>query len=446
MIAQPNWDLVRDEVTGLLQDLIRIDTTNPPGNEIVAADYIATRLREVGIEPQVFESEPKRGNVVGRWQGTGAAQPILLMGHIDVVPVERQHWTHDPFGGEIDGGYLWGRGALDMKCTVAAELMLIRLLARAGVPLKRDIIFMANADEEMGGRKGAGWMVQHHPDLIRAEYALNEGGGQVFPLGDKMLYSVQTAEKGLARFKMTVRGEPGHGSVPRDDNPVALLGAAVWKLGSTPMPLHVTRTVEAMLKSMAVALPQIEPLLPAILTDNTSQAAINQMPLTESYRRSLNAMLRNTAVPTILNAGTKINVIPSVAEARVDGRSLPGFNAESFMAEVRPIVGDGVDIEILDDMPPLEADLDSPFYHAIVDVMKTRLPGAYPSPVLVTGATDARHVCKLGTRVYGFAPTRHEPAVADLSLVHGHDERISIDNLLFMTQTMYDIVAGFASQ
>lgn len=446
MTADINWEAIKLEATQILQELLRIDTTNPPGNEILAVEYIAGRLREVGIESLVFESKPGRGNLVARWSGTGEDAPLLLMGHVDVVPAEPSQWSRPPFSGDLHDGYIWGRGALDMKCTVVAHLVVMRMLARLGLRLRRDIIFMANADEEVGGKLGAGWMVDHHPDLIRAEYALNEGGGGASPIGGAMFYTVQTAEKGVARFRMTGHGQPGHGSVPRDDNAVVRLSAAVARLGATPLPLHVTRTVEGMLNSVAAALPQVKPLIPQILDDKTSRAAIDHLPMPEEYRLALNAQLRNTATPTILSAGSKINVIPSVAEAQVDGRSLPGFDGQGFLAEVRPIVGDEVGLELLDDSPPLEADLDSPLYHTIVGVMQTQLPGAYPLPSLVTGATDAKHVTRLGTRVYGFSAMRYEPKVPTMPLVHGHDERISVDNLFFMTQTEYEIVTRFAGQ
>ncbi len=443
-MSAPNWDAVRDEVVGILQDLLRLDTTNPPGNEIIAAEYIAGKMREVGVTPTVLESEPGRGNVVGRWPGTGEARPLLLMGHTDVVPAEPSQWQRDPFGGELVDGYLWGRGALDMKCTVAAHLTILRLLARAGRPLKRDIVQMATADEETGGRKGARWLADTHPDLIRAEYALNEGGGDALPVGDKMFYSVQTAEKGAAQFRMTARGGPGHGSVPREDNAVTRLALAVGRLGSTPLPLHVTPTMEGMFEALSAAIPQVKPLVPAILNDATSREAVARLPLEEGYKRMIHAMLRNTATPTILNAGSKVNVIPSAAEALIDGRTLPGFDAEAYLAEVRPIVGDDVEIEVINDLPPIEADLDSPLYRTIVEVMGERLPGAYPLPMLLTGLTDAKSVVRLGTRVYGFSPLRHEPGVSNFALVHGHNERISVDNLLFMTRALYEIVTRFA--
>lgn len=439
-----NWDDAGQEVTGLLQDLLRLDTTNPPGNEIIAAEYIAERLREVGIEPTVLESAPGRGNVVGRLKGNGAAPPLLLMGHVDVVPAEPAKWQRPPFSGDLADGYIWGRGALDMKNIVAVHLMIMRLLARAAVPLRRDVIFMANADEEVGGKMGAGWMVDNHADLIRAEYAINEGGGMEMRIGGASFYTVQTAEKGTARFSMRAYGPPGHASVPRPDNAVTRLCEAVAALGRSQLPLRPTATFEAMLDSIAEVFPALGPAKAALLAPATSSATLAQLPLPDDLRLMFAAMLHNTASPTILDAGTKINVIPSVAEAQVDGRTIPGSSGADLLAEVRAVVGDDIELEGHDDSPALEAGLDSPLYDTIVEVMRERWPEARPLPLLVPGATDAKHVTRLGTKVYGFSPLRNEPGVDSFALIHSHNERISVNNLLFSTQVIHDVVTRFA--
>ncbi|MFN8471920.1 MAG: M20/M25/M40 family metallo-hydrolase [Anaerolineae bacterium] len=443
-MTAPNWDETRQEVTSLLQDLLRLDTTNPPGNEIIAADYIADRLQQVGIEPTVLESAPGRGNVVGRLKGTGEEAPLLLMGHVDVVPAEPAKWERPPFSGDLADGYIWGRGALDMKNTVASHLMVMLLLARAGVPLRRDVIFMANADEEVGGKMGAGWVVDNHPDLIRAEYAINEGGGMEMPIGGTSFYTVQTAEKGTARFSMRAYGRPGHASVPRPDNAVTRLCEAVAALGRTQLPLHPTATFAAMLDSIAEVMPALEPVKPALLDPATSATTLAQLPLPEDLRLMFSAMLRNTASPTILSAGTKINVIPSVAEVQVDGRTIPGSRGADLLAEARAVVGDDIELELHGDSPALEAGLESPLYDTIVEVMREHWPEARPLPLLVPGATDARHVTRLGTKVYGFSPLRSEANVDFFALIHSHNERVSVNNLLFSTQVIYDVVTRFA--
>ncbi len=447
----PHWEAVGDEVVRHLQALLRIDTTNPPGNETAAAEYLARVLRSEGFEPLVLESAPGRGNLVARLKGTGERAPLLLMCHTDVVPAEPEHWSYPPFGGEIHDGFVWGRGAVDMKNSVAVELMLMLLFKRrqeAGAPpLKRDLIFMAAADEERGGHLGAGWLVDHHPDLIRAEYAINEGGGYGFQLGQKVYYTCQTAEKGYARFRLTARGEPGHASVPREDNAVVRLAETVARIGCTPLPTHFTDTVCRYLTTIAET--QDEPVRSAILRmlhPEHFMAAVEQLPIPATWRRQLMAITRNTATPTVLHAGSKVNVIPSTATARVDGRVLPGFDREMFYAELEPLLCEGVELEFTDWGPPLEAPVESPLFDTIREVMAEHEPEATLVPSMLTGATDAKHIVRLGTRVYGFTPLKWEGDESLLSLAHAHDERVSVNSLLFSTRVLYDVVERFAGR
>ena len=440
-----NSSAIREEATHYLQDLVRIDTTNPPGNETKAAEYLAGVLKREGIEPTILEAVPGRGNLVARLKGDGSAAPLLLMVHIDVVPAEADKWTHPPFGGEIANGFLWGRGALDTKELAAMELMVMLLLKRASRPLGRDVIFMANADEEAGGRMGAGWMVKEHADLIRAEYAVNEGGGFAIDLLGQRFFTCQVAEKGTARFVMRTRGRPGHGSQPHRDNSVLKLADAVQKIGAAEFPHHATQTVKLFLEAVAANLgkPNDRELL-ALLDANKYRGAIQRLPLDEGLRSMLYAMLHNTVTPTMLSAGTKINVIPSVAEAKCDARLLPGQTSQGLLRELRAIIGNDVEVEFLDDTPALEADWKSPLYDTISRVMARQAPKAPLLPYLVVGATDARHVRKLGTKVYGFSPML--APTSELDRVHGHDERISIDNLEFGTRVLHELVSEFCGK
>ena len=440
-----NSSAIREEATHYLQDLVRIDTTNPPGNETKAAEYLAGVLKREGIEPTILEAVPGRGNLVARLKGDGSAAPLLLMVHIDVVPAEADKWTHPPFGGEIANGFLWGRGALDTKELAAMELMVMLLLKRASRPLGRDVIFMANADEEAGGRMGAGWMVKEHADLIRAEYAVNEGGGFAIDLLGQRFFTCQVAEKGTARFVMRTRGRPGHGSQPHRDNSVLKLADAVQKIGAAEFPHHATQTVKLFLEAVAANLgkPNDKELL-ALLDANKYRGAIQRLPLDEGLRSMLYAMLHNTVTPTMLSAGTKINVIPSGAEAKCDARLLPGQTSQGLLRELRAIIGNDVEVEFLDDTPALEADWKSPLYDTISRVMARQAPKAPLLPYLVVGATDARHVRKLGTKVYGFSPML--APTSELDRVHGHDERISIDNLEFGTRVLHELVSEFCGK
>ncbi len=428
------------ETTQLLQDLLRFNTTNPPGNESACIDFIARALAREGIESTVIESAPGRGNLVARLKGGGSLPPILLFGHVDVVPAEAGKWQRPPFSGDLIDGVIWGRGATDMKNMVAMEIMTLIQLKREGLPLKRDVIFMANADEETGGVMGAKFMVDNHPELIRAEYALTEGGAASIELDGKSFFVCSTGEKGSARFTLRGRGRPGHASQPHMDNAILPLAIALQKVIENPLPLHLTATTRAHIEALAAHVGEgTGQLLRALLDPATHDEAMAELPLEEPFKRRLNAIFRNTATPTILQAGSKINVIPAEAEAQVDCRVLPGTTPESIAAEVRAVVGDKVDIEFGRFNPAQESDPESPLLGIIKACVAERAPGGIVVPGLIAGGTDARHVNKLGIKTYGFIPTRYEGA-SMTGLAHSHDERISVANLLFGTQVIYDVV------
>ncbi len=441
-----NWEQTRNQVTKLVQDLIRFDTTNPPGNETPCLEHIAQILKRDDIDSMILESAPGRGNLVARLKGDGSLPPLLLMGHVDVVPAEADKWEHPPFSGDLIDGIVWGRGATDMKQMVAMELMVFLLLKRENVPLKRDVIFMANADEETGGRMGAGWVAQNHPDLIRAEYAINEGGPTSIVIDGKVFFVCSTAEKGSARFTLRGRGQPGHASQPHQHNAILLLSKAMAKLIETPLPLRVTKSVRAQIQAMArhVNDGQRENLL-GLLDEATYEKSLASLPLPEPQKRRLNAAMRNTAVPTILKAGSKINVIPAEAECQVDCRILPGTTRESLEQELRAVIGNQVEIEFGPIYPALESDPDSPLFETIRQVIEKHEPGATLVPGLITGGTDAKSVTTLGTKVLGFVPMRYEgPSMTGLA--HAHNERISVANLDFGTRVLYDVVSKFCGK
>ena len=440
---QTSWDQVGDDVVNHLRELLRRDTRNPPGNEIRAAEYLRSVLEREGIECQIVGPSPDRATIIVRIRGDGSARPLLLMSHIDVVAVEPDKWSHDPFAAEIADGYLYGRGALDMKHMVAMELQTLLLLKRRGVPLKRDVIFMAAADEEAGGHQGAGWVVKHRPELIDAEYALNEGGGDGLTINGRPYYTVQTAEKGTARFRLRTHGKPGHGSQPHDDNAILKLAAKLVRLQSTRLPVHLTETVHAYFNALASTQPEdVKRQLLAILDPEHADAAIDALSLDENFKRNYRAIIRNTVSPTMLSAGSQINVIPSAAEASLDGRILPGWTPEKFKGELLAIFGDDVELEFLEPSEPLEADPAGPMLDTIRAVLAERAPGATILPVMLSGATDAKHVSKLGTRVYGFAPEYYADP-AEGNRIHGHDERIAVDSLRWGARTLYEVVERF---
>lgn len=444
-MEQIDWNAVREEVTGYLQDLIRLDTTNPPGNEILAAQYLAGVLQSEGFDPRVTESEPGRGNVTARLSSGG--EPLVLLGHTDVVAAEPDRWRHPPFGGRERDGYVWGRGALDMKNMVAAELMVFLLLKRQRIGLKRDVIFAATADEEAGkGDHGVGWLLDNHPEQVDAPFVLTEGGGAEFRVGDARFYTCQTGQKGICRFRMAAVGQPGHGSRPHRENAVVRLSEAVAALGRAELPIHPSRTIREFLERIAETQDAgAADLLRRVLAPEHSEAALESLPLASDIVANLRASLRNTASVTMLEAGQKINVIPAEAAARVDGRLAPGQTDVSFFQEIRPFIGDDVRIDVDQYSPPLEAGTDSPLYRTIVEVMADHDPGARVVPSQSTGGTDAKHICprRPSTQVYGFMPYRGAPGEEEWRLIHGHDERTSVENLVFATRVLFDIVCRF---
>jgi acetylornithine deacetylase/succinyl-diaminopimelate desuccinylase-like protein len=442
-----DWNVVGDEVITYMRNLLRLDTRNPPGNETLAAEYLRGILEQEGIACEIVGPGPDRGSIVARLKGDGSAPPLLLMSHTDVVAVEPEKWTHDPFAAEIDDGFIYGRGAIDMKHMVTMELMTMLLLKRAGVPLKRDVIFMAAADEEVGGHDGAGWVAQNRPELIQAEYALNEGGGNAFEINGRRYYTVQTAEKGAARFRLRAAGKPGHGSMPHDENAILKLAELISRLRNHQPPAHFSASFRGFVTGIASAQPpEVAQMTLAILaSEDTADAAIDALPVDDLQKQELRAMAHNTIAPTILQAGSQINVIPSEAEVSLDARILPGWTTEMFLEEIRTIFGEDIDVEFIDPDLALEADPASPLFDLIKDVVREHDPEATVIPTLLVGGTDAQRVAGLGIKVYGFAPEMFISGLQDWDRVHGHDERINIRSLQWGTHVLYDVVARFAS-
>ena len=443
-----NWNDVEKEVTGLLQDLVRFDTTNPPGNEMLCAEYIADVLRREGIAPYVTESDPGRGNVVARIEG-GAGETLMLLGHTDVVSAEPEHWTYPPFSGELTDGVVWGRGTLDMKGMVAVELMIFLLIHRRGLELNRDLVYAATADEEAGkGNHGIGWLIDNHPDQVETKYVLTEGGGADVRIGDARFFTVQTGQKGIFRFRLRAVGRPGHGSVPHDKNAVVRLAQALVNLGTAQLPIHPSPTLRAYLEGIAETQDnETAGNLLGVLDPASSEASLLRAPFDDDTIASLRSLLKNTVSPTMLEAGSKINVIPGEAVAWVDGRLAPGQTQESFLQEIRPLLGEGVSVEVDQYSPPIEATIESPLYRTIVDVVGEYEPDAKVIPSLMTGGTDAKHILPRWpeTLVYGFMPMKQSLGEEEGSLIHGHNERVTVDNLLYATRVLHDVVVKFCT-
>jgi len=440
-------DSLKREATDLLQGLLRLDTTSPPGNERLAADYIAGVLTAEGIDSTIVEAAPGRATIVARLKAANpTGRPVLLMGHTDVVTVEAEKWERGPFSGDLVDGFIWGRGALDMKGQVAGELAAFLALKRAKLPLTRDVIFCAFADEEAGGEFGADWVWKEHRDLIDAEYAINEGGGSPFAIGGASFYTCQVGEKGSSRLLLTARGNPGHASVPIPGTAMRNLGIALQRLHDWRPLMVITAPVRHLLQGIADALGgDARMLIDGVLASDTpAWDDLAGLPLSDHDRAMLYAITHNTAVPTIVAGGQRINVIPSEVTLSVDGRLLPGEDPEAFRVAVQDAVGDAAEVTLESRGSGIAADPASPFFDAIRSTMHALQPESHLVPTLISGGTDASLLP--GVKVYGFFPIHSGERVALYDpLVHGHNERIHIDDLAIGARFVHDLVAAFCT-
>ncbi|MEM2917788.1 MAG: M20/M25/M40 family metallo-hydrolase [Candidatus Bathyarchaeia archaeon] len=442
---------IEDEITTLLSDLIRINTTNPPGNETQAAKYLAETLEKEGFKCEVLESAPGRGNIITRLKGTGEKPSLLLLSHLDVVAANPKEWSVDPFSGLVKDGFVWGRGAMDMKSMTAMEVIVMKLLKRNNVKLKGDVILAATADEEKGGEYGAGWLVRNHLEKVRAEYVINEGGGQAIPIGDKNVFTIQTAEKGILWFKVKAKGRPGHGSVPgAADNAILRMNRVVERLGNYRAPVFLTSTVKQFLAVIAEENAEARQTLNLLLQNPDRADEILDMfaqrdkAMAEEFR----AMLRMTVAPTIIHGGVKENIIPSECEAVFDCRILPGQRTAEALSCIKELLRDvdleKLEFEIIQANEPSESPLDTPLYGIMVKTLKEFEPNCTVAPILLTGGTDSRFFRNLGAACYGFQPALSDlPYSEILKMVHGVDERISVKNLVFGASVLYNVVERF---
>jgi acetylornithine deacetylase/succinyl-diaminopimelate desuccinylase-like protein len=442
---QIDWQGVRDEAVEILKNYIRINTTNPPGNEMEAARFLEGILTKEGIETTVYEPAPGRANLRAVIPGKKQGKPLILLNHMDVVPVEEDKWDFDPFGGVIKNGHIYGRGTIDMKGKGVAELMAVLLVQRYRIPLNRDLIFLATSDEEIGGKWGVKWMLEQEPHLKEAGCVLNEGGCILIrDDGELDHYEIATAQKVVAQFVLKAIGKTGHGSMPHGDSATAKLIKALNRLVEWEPPVTIIPPVREYFTNLGTikttketsGYKDIEAALrdPAYATILTANAQYN-------------AMIRNTLTPTILQAGQKVNVIPSEATAAFDCRLLPGTSNEAFFAQLRDIIGD--ETITITPMPEFESNplppspTDNELYGAIVRVAQRKDPGCIVTPFLITGATDSRFFREIGVPCYDFSPFRLRQE--DHKLVHGHNERISLENLGFASEFIFEVVLEVAA-
>jgi acetylornithine deacetylase/succinyl-diaminopimelate desuccinylase-like protein len=427
-------------VVELLQELIRFDTTNPPGNEAACVDFLRAQLEEAGCQTQTYEREPGRPNLVSRLPG-GGAQPLLLQGHVDVVTTARQEWRHPPFAGVLDDGYVWGRGALDMKAGVAMLVDAFLRARRENVQLPGDLVLIVLSDEEAGGNLGARFLVQEHPELFEGmRYALGEFGGFTLHVGGKRFYPIQVAEKQICWLKATVRGPGGHGAMVHRGGTVARLGRFLSDLDRKRMPVHVTPVVRETVEAIAAALPRPQAaVMRSLLKPRLTDRALR---LLGSRGAQFEPMLRNTVNATIVRGGAKINVVPSEIELELDGRALPGFTPEQLIAELHDLVGDDIEVELVRHDPgPAEPDLG--LFETLAGVIRELDPEGIPVPLLQIGVTDGRFFSQAGVQTYGFLPMRLPEEFEFAKLIHAADERIPVDALEFGAEAVWRAVQRF---
>ncbi|MBO0868940.1 MAG: M20/M25/M40 family metallo-hydrolase [Micromonosporaceae bacterium] len=419
---------MNDEVLELCRDLLRIDTTNTgdldsSAGERVAAEYVAGKLTEVGLQVEIRESAPGRTSVVSRFEGTDPSRGALLLhGHLDVVPAQADEWSVPPFAGEIRDGYLWGRGAIDMKDFDAMLLAVVRDWRRRGVRPPRDLVLCFTADEEAGGDYGAWYLAREHRDLFDGcTEAIGEVGGFSYTISEQLrLYPIHTAEKGVDWLRLSTRGRPGHGSMIHDDNAVTALAEAVARVGRHRFPVEVSPTVRSFLERLAG-------LLGIDLDPADPELAIAKLgPISNMVA----ATIRNTANPTRLAAGYKDNVIPSRASATIDCRTLPG-HTDSFLAQLQELVGPEVEIEYIQRQPGIETGFDGPLVEAMGAALREVDPAAQTVPYMLSAGTDAKAFTGIGIRCFGFTPLRLPPDLNFAALFHGIDERVPIEGLEF---------------
>jgi acetylornithine deacetylase/succinyl-diaminopimelate desuccinylase-like protein len=430
-----DWDAITEEATQLLADFIRIDTSNPPGREKAACEWLAEIFRREGISDVAFYDAPdgrehglERMNMVATLPGDGRKQALILLNHTDVVPVERQYWNFEPFSGAVVDGVIYGRGALDMKSMGIMELMAMLIIKRNNLPHSRDLVYMALADEEAGGTWGIEWMEKHHPELLDAEYVINEGGwgaAEVFGVR-RPAFNCSISEKGPLWLKLVAEGRPGHGSVPHPDNALDRIVRALHRIQEWQRPV----TVVPELREYFARLHRNR------ILDEPTPDAMNKLASENLLAR---AILTDTVSATTLHAGMKHNVIPGIAEATLDCRLLPGTDPELFTERVREIVADPkVRVEWVFESSTPSSPIDTELFGIIEDVVRDTVEEAIVLPSVSAGFTDSRIFRRHGVTSYGFIPYLLEQDEA--MTVHGHNERITVENLRLGCQVLYETI------
>jgi acetylornithine deacetylase/succinyl-diaminopimelate desuccinylase-like protein len=429
-----DWEEVTQEATDLLSRYITIDTSNPPGNEEAAALFLADILRREGVESQLYQAAPGRANLSARLPGDGSKRPLILLNHTDVVPAEPSFWEEPPFAGIVRDGVIWGRGALDDKGMAIMEIVAFLLLKRHGIPLKRDVVFMALADEEMGSEVGIEWMDHHHPEALDAEYVLNEGGGGTTELLGvrKPIFNCSVSEKGPLWLKLRAQGAPGHGSVPHDDNSLERLVRALYRVQAWQRPITVLPEIQLYLRGLRDG-----GVLPEIPDEKALAQVAESAPM-------VRAVLTNTISVTTCTAGYKHNVIPAASEATLDCRLLPGQPPQEFAEELKHVIDDPkVELEEVYRSDTAPSPVQTELFDVLKEETQARVEGSLFLPYISAGFTDSRVFRQRGVVAYGLMPALLEPS--DVAAIHGNNERISIENLRLGTQVLFETARRLCS-
>jgi acetylornithine deacetylase/succinyl-diaminopimelate desuccinylase-like protein len=434
-MREMNWAVLGKETAQLLSELIQIDTTNPPGNERGAIEYLQKKLAAEGIHSEIFAKDPKRPNLVARLQGKRPGKKLLLLSHVDVVPApDPTRWKYPPFSGAIAEGYVWGRGALDMKGMTAIEYSVFVLFKRARFDFAGELIFVATADEEQGSTYGAAWLAQAHPDQLRADWCLTEGGGMPLQIRNKVFYTIESVEKGLWWVRVRVKGSSGHGSLPHPDNALAKAAYIIDRVAHYKFPKKIAPAVREFILRASDALgPEIKKFA-LTLVDESSEGELPPLPQDAPISATLlNALVRTTISPTMIRAGVKENVIPDSCEFVLDCRLVPGYTQQKVRETILELADrykNDIEIETIQSHEASESPIDDPFYKLIEQTVREELPGVETLPVMLTGATDSRFVRELGVRSYGFCPLSTKMSLADREkLIHNDNERIDLESL-----------------
>lgn len=428
----------------LLQNLIRFDTTNPPGNEVECIKYIDKLLTEAGFQTTLLAKTANRPNLITRLKGQGTVPPLLLYGHVDVVTTANQNWTHPPFEGKVLDGWVWGRGALDMKAGVTMMLTAVLRAKAEDLTPAGDIVLAMLCDEEAFGDYGAKFLVENHAEHFQGiRYALGEFGGFTFYMGKRRFYPIQVAEKQICWIKACVRGEGGHGSMPVRGGAMAKLAQLLRRLEQRPLPVHITPVARDMIDTMASALSfpagyVLRRLLNPRLTDSVLR-------LLGERGKVLEPLLRNTVNATIVRGGEKINVIPTEVVLEIDGRLLPGYAPEDMMAELHQVIGDEVELELVL-YHPCPGEPDMGLFDTLASILQGTDPDSVPLPMLLPATSDAKFFSRLGIQTYGFTPMVLPEEFNFTQTIHAADERIPIEALDFGTEAVYEVLQRFGNE